>query len=89
MESVPENGLDEQRAKVFARQIIQGLAECSARDIIHRDLKPENIFCVGEAVQGKKAFGWIGPLSDDTVRSASPKELSPVSGSSLPNEELL
>lgn len=79
MQSVPENGLDEQRAKVFARQIIQGLAECSARDIIHRDLKPDNIFCVGEAVRGKKAFGWIGPLDDDTVRSLLQRTFARVS----------
>ena len=63
---IPENGCDEQRAKVLARQIIQGLAECGARDIIHRDLKPANILCVGEAIQGERALKYVGPRADDT-----------------------
>lgn len=38
-----ENGLDEELARTYFRQIVEAISYCHKRRVVHRDLKPENV----------------------------------------------
>ena len=38
-----ENGLDEDLARYYFRQIVQAISYCHKLHVVHRDLKPENV----------------------------------------------
>jgi len=56
--SQPAGHLDEVDARVWARQLLQGLGDLHRLGILHRDIKPENLLCTGDGTLKISDFGW-------------------------------
>jgi 5'-AMP-activated protein kinase catalytic alpha subunit len=52
-----EGGLEEETARKYFKQIVQGVEYCHIRGISHRDLKPENILMNEEGLIKISDFG--------------------------------
>ena len=54
--------LDEETARFFFLQLLEGLNYCHDNDITHRDLKPENLLLTDDYTLKIADFGFAAPL---------------------------
>jgi translation initiation factor 2-alpha kinase 4 len=88
-ESAESTPVDEDRAWLWMRQILEGLAHIHAQGIAHRDLKPGNIFVdqtghlkIGDFGLAKfDSGGGFGGADDPSASSDAAKEAAEVLGS--------
>ena len=67
---VDNGGMPEDQARLYFRQILQGVAYCHARKLVHRDIKLENLLLTGDRQFVKIAdFGLAKNVSEDSAKT--------------------